>query len=164
MLNYGAEVWGVDADLDIVEKCHLFAMKRFLNVSIRTPNVLVYGETGRYPLRVNIHVKCVRYWFRILKMTDARLPHKAYKMLLYMHNQNRKTWASSISYLLYRHGFDEVWENQGVGDENMFMRVFKDRLVNVYKQSWQGEMNNKERYSFYRTFKAELILSPCLQV
>ena len=57
ILNYGAEVWGLEADLKVVERIHFFALKRFLNVSSRTPNVMVYGETGRYPFFVNFFCK-----------------------------------------------------------------------------------------------------------
>ena len=126
ILNYGAEVWGLEADLKVVERIHLFALKRFLNVSSRTPNVMVYGETGRYPLFVNIFVKSVKYWLRILKIPDHRFPYKSYKMLLYLHEQNRKTWASSVCFLLYKYGFNHVWENQGVGDEKTFLKEFKN--------------------------------------
>ena len=49
ILTYGAEVWGLNADSHIIEKNQLFAMKRLLNVSIKTPNALVYGESDRYP-------------------------------------------------------------------------------------------------------------------
>ena len=41
ILNYGAEVWGLEADLKVFERIHLFALKRFLNVSSRTPNGMV---------------------------------------------------------------------------------------------------------------------------
>ena len=78
MLSYGAGVWGVDADTTPIERIHLFALKRFLNTSLRTPNVMIYGETGRYPLFVNIYVKCIKFWLRILKMSPHRLPLKAY--------------------------------------------------------------------------------------
>ena len=54
MLNYGSEGWGLDADYTPIERVHLFALKRFLNTSLRTPNLMVYSETGRYPLFVNI--------------------------------------------------------------------------------------------------------------
>ena len=47
MLNYGSEVWGLDADHTPIERVHLFALKTFLNTSLRTPNLMVYGETGR---------------------------------------------------------------------------------------------------------------------
>ena len=40
MLTYGSQVWGIMAD-SIIERVHLFAIKRFLNVSTRTPSALV---------------------------------------------------------------------------------------------------------------------------
>ena len=73
MLNYNSEVWGLDADHTPIERVHLFALKRFLNTSLRTPKLMVYGETGRYPLFVNVYVKCIRkchlavYHFKIIK-------------------------------------------------------------------------------------------------
>ena len=140
ILNYGAEVWGLEADLKVVERIHLFALKRFLNVSSRTPNVMVYGETGRYPLFVNVFVKSVKYWLRVLKMPDHCFPHKSYKMLLYLHEQNRKTWASLVCFLLYKYGFNHVWENQGVGDEKTFLKEFKNRLITEYKQEWSDSI------------------------
>ena len=79
MLNYGAEVWGLEADHTPVERIHLFAIERFLNTSIRTPNVMVYGETGGYLLFMSTYVKCVKFWLRVLKLSPHRLPYKAYK-------------------------------------------------------------------------------------
>ena len=162
MLNYGAEVWGLDADLAPVEKVHLFALKRFLNTSTRTPNLMVYGETGRRPLFVNIFVKCIKFWLRIIAMPHDRLPYKAYKMLLHIHEQNKRTWATSVCYVLYKYGFDDVWVNQGAGNEGLFLKEFKSRLISSYEQDWMDGLNNKERYSFYSTFKSSLSLSPYL--
>ena len=45
MLTYGSEVWGIMADYSIIARVHLFAIKRFLNVSTRTPSALVYGKS-----------------------------------------------------------------------------------------------------------------------
>ena len=59
MLTYGSEVWGIMADNSIIERVHLFAIKRFLDVSTRTPSALVYGESGRYPLCTYIHTQAV---------------------------------------------------------------------------------------------------------
>ena len=53
MLTYGAEVWGIMADHSTIERVHLFAIKRLLNVSTRTPSTLVYGETGEIPSLYN---------------------------------------------------------------------------------------------------------------
>ena len=40
LLNCGSKVCGLDADLKIIERIYLFALERYLNVSIRTPNAL----------------------------------------------------------------------------------------------------------------------------
>jgi len=57
------------------------------------------------------------------------------------------------------YGFDEVWENQGVGDERVFLRVFKEKLISSYKQTWLENVQGSERFSLYRTFKSTLSLS-----
>ena len=67
-LQYASEVWGLLVTDDHVEKVHTYACKRFLNVSLRTPNNFVYGEWGRFPLVVNCCIRVIRYWFRLLKM------------------------------------------------------------------------------------------------
>ena len=104
-------------------------------------------------------MKCVKfeaYQLRILKLSPRRLPYKAYKMLLYLR------WASSVCYVLYRYGFDEVWENQGVEDEKMFLREFKDRLLTLYKQEWATNLRTNDRFSFYSAFRSNFSLSPYL--
>ena len=133
MLNYGSEVLGLDADHTPIERVHLFALKRFLNTSLCTPNLMAYSETGRCPLFVNIYDKCINIWLRILKMPPCRLLFKACKML-YLHEQNKRTRASSVCYALYKYDFGDVWVNQGGGDEKAFLKEFKERVVSLYRQ------------------------------
>ena len=153
---------GTNADHTPIERVHLFALKRFLNTSLRTPNRMVYGETGRYPLFVNIYVKCIKFWLRILKLPPCRLPFKAYKMLLHPHERNKRTWASSVCYVLYKYDFDDVWVNQGVGDEKAFLKEFKERILSLYRQEWDNSIRTKERFTFYGTLKSSLSLAPYL--
>ena len=169
MLTYGAEVWGLDADLMVVERVHLFALKRFLNTSIKTPNTLVYGETGRFPLSITIQVQCIRYWLQLVRMSENRLPAKAYKMLLTLHHVGKKSWASSVCYFLYGHGYGFVWENQGVCNIQQFLRQLKQRLQDCWRQDWhsklithEGQPPSEDRFSFYRSFKSSLELSSYL--
>ena len=49
-LLYASEVWGLLVTDDYVKKVHTYACKRFLNVSLRTPNNFVYDELGRFLL------------------------------------------------------------------------------------------------------------------
>ena len=85
-------------------------------------------------------------------------------MLLCLHERNRRTWASSVSYVMYRYGFDEVWKNQGVGDEKKKdFKEFRDKQLTLYKQEWATNLRTNDRFSFYNTFKSNLPLSPYLK-
>lgn len=44
MLTYGAEVCGLEADLNIFESLPIFALKRFSSVSYFTQNAMIYGN------------------------------------------------------------------------------------------------------------------------
>ena len=95
-------------------------------------------------------------------MSPNRLPFKAYRMLLHLHEQNKKTWVSSVCYVLYKYDFGEVWVNQGVGNEKAFLKEFKERVLSLYRQEWENNLRTKERYSVYSTFKSSLSLSAYL--
>ena len=80
-LLYASEVWGLLHDDSPIEKVHLHACKKILNIPVRTPSDMVYGELGRYPLLVNISVRTIKFWLRITKMDLERIPKQAYLLL-----------------------------------------------------------------------------------
>ena len=84
-------------------------------------------------------------------------------MLLNLHSQDKRNWASEICYILCMHGFDIVWENQGVGDIKVFMAEFKCRLVEAYEAKWREKINSSERLMFYSSLKQSVTISPYLQ-
>eukprot|EP00745_Piridium_sociabile_P037736 TRINITY_DN6881_c0_g1_i1.p1 TRINITY_DN6881_c0_g1~~TRINITY_DN6881_c0_g1_i1.p1 ORF type:complete len:302 (+),score=4.84 TRINITY_DN6881_c0_g1_i1:89-907(+) len=152
-MQYGAEIWGLNKSAMYIENIHLFALKRFLGVHVKTPNELVYGETGRYPIYINSSVQCVRYWLKMLRMDNDRLPFKAYKMLLGLESRGKKSWVSCIRDFLFQNGFGFVWINQGVENVNVFLKELRQRLVDNRWQGWDENIQSSCRYSFYRTFK-----------
>ena len=152
ILTYGAEIWGLTKNQDVIEKVHLSAMKRFMCLSQRTPKHLVYGELGRYPLHVNTYVKCIKFWLRIVFMDEQRYPKKAYNMLMSLQRQNYTTWACQIRNMLYYYGFGVVWEAQSVGNTKSFLVQFKQRLVDNFSQDWHSALESHSFYEVYSTF------------
>ena len=69
ILMYGSELWGFQQFV-VKEKAYMFACKRFLNVSVQTPNKIIYGDLGRYPMFITSAVRCVKYWLRITNLPD----------------------------------------------------------------------------------------------
>ena len=112
--QHGAELWGLDIAAVHCEKVHLFALKSFLGVEMRTPNDLIYGETNRYPLFVNCTVRCIRYWLKLTRTDGPRLPCKAYRMLRGLDARGKRNWVSNVRCKLNQFGFGYVWLNQGV--------------------------------------------------
>ena len=76
MLLYGSQIWGLQHHTAI-EEVRLFALKKLLNLSPRTPNNIAYVKPGRYPLYIFSYILCIGYWLRLTKIDNFRLPKKA---------------------------------------------------------------------------------------
>ena len=110
VLLYSSEIWGLQRLENIEEKkrfflSHLMAYKRFLGVPVRTPNKMVYGDLGRFPLFINRYISCIKYWFRLLEMGNDRLQKTAYEMLLCLDRNGKDCWVSRIREILCETGF-----------------------------------------------------------
>jgi hypothetical protein len=161
---YGAELWGLESSSTVIENVHLFGLKRFLGVDKRTPNDLVYGEVGRFPIYLNANVRCMRYWLKLTRMEEHRLPFRAYKMLLNLDGRGKINWVTNIRRILSVNGFSYVWENQGVGCLNAFIRMFRQRLIDIRWQTWADHVNTSDRFSFYRQFKTSTMVEPYIRL
>ena len=124
-----------------IERVHTVSFKRFLNVSTHCANLTLYADTGRLPLSINIKVRCVKYWFRILKMEDKRICKQAYEKLFLLCEQGSTNWVSKIKQLLEYNGFGIVWFFNGVGNEPQFLSELRQRLIDCYKQGWHAHIS-----------------------
>ena len=61
-------------------------------------------------------------------------------------------WASLLRDLLCSMGFNVVWQQQGVGNFNNFISVFKQRLSDTFIQNWHSRIENSSRALCYRSF------------
>ena len=127
-LLYGAEIWGL-RDLGKVEKTHTFLCKKFMGLDRRTPNHMVYGDLGRYPLTINSSVRSIRYWLKLCCMREERLPKQAFLMLLNSCIKSGRSWAERVKLCLFQLGFGFAWLNSGAGDEKHFLLLVKQRLT-----------------------------------
>ena len=65
-------------------------------------------------------------------------------MLRNLEASGRITWASKIRELLFRYGFGYVWLAEDVGDLNLFMINFKQRLFDCSKQDWCAKIFSRQ--------------------
>ena len=65
---------------------------------------------------------------------------------------SKQNWASCVKDLLSRLGFLEVWKAQGVGNVNVLMNIFKQRIKDVFTQQWHARLENFTSARCYLTF------------
>ena len=148
----------------IVNNWICLPLKKFLSVDVRTPNDLVYGETGRYPIYVNSAVQCLRYWLKLIEMDLSRIPKKAYAMLYDLDIKGEKNWVTDIRICLLENGFGDVWLNQGVGSIDRFIKAFRQRLIDCNWQRWNDHIQTSDRFNVYRSFSCTHELKPYLSL
>ena len=82
ILEYASDIWYTGDSVIDLEKIHLKFIKSTLGVRKQTPTPAIYGDTGRFPLIIRQHIKAVKYWCRILDLSQNHPVRNAYNMLL----------------------------------------------------------------------------------
>jgi len=147
ILNYSCVVWGAVKSKDI-ERVHLKFCKRILNVKLSASNAAVYGELGRYPLYINRYCQIVKYWTKVTT-TENCILSSAYSCALSDCNNGKRNWASSVKNILCSNGFGDVWEQPSLALSKSFIPLFKQRLVDMYTQDWNGSVQTSSVLSLY---------------
>ena len=148
ILLYGAEIWGLN-HFEKLESIQLLYCKKFLGVKTNTPNTMIYGECGRYPLYIQSQVKVIKYWLRLLDMPSSRLPRKCYNMMLLYDKNGQKNWVTGVKDLLFSIGFGYIWNNQEAGIELGFLQLFIQRIKDMYLQKWFERTSLSRKCDFF---------------
>ena len=66
-------------------------------------------------------------------------------------NGTESNWVRAVRQLF--ECFVEAWYNQGVGNTEISISLFKQRVYDIYKQSWESRLRESPRATFYRAIK-----------
>lgn len=152
ILMYGAEIWGYK-QMNCIERIQTRFCKHILGLSKTACDAAALGECGKKRLKVLYFSKCIKYWLKLCCLPDNRLNKRCYGMLKNYDEAGRVTWATHIKMLLSRYGFGFVWEEQGVGDIDAFMYIFKERVSDCSDQEWSSEINDMSKTNLLSCIK-----------
>ena len=155
ILMYGSELWGTEYRCHI-ERVQTKFCKYLFSLSYSTSNAAVLGDLGRTPLAVLYKYKCVKFWITIVHDENIRIRNSLYHNLKLIDDGGGHTWASEIKLLLYSLGFGHVWQEQGVGNIDVFLYVLKQRLLDTAHQNWHSDITNNCKLIMYRQYKITL--------
>ena len=69
---YGSEIWGFSNN-ESIERVHLTFCRILLKLKMSTPSYMIYGELGRYTMDIDIKVRIISYWTRLLTGKQSKL-------------------------------------------------------------------------------------------
>jgi hypothetical protein len=110
---------------------HLKFCKRILKVRNTTPNFIVYGELGRFPLEIRVKLRMISYWCKLVN-NKTKLNSSLYRLMLCLKNQgqNNFKWINYIEPILNRAGLGYIVINQvGYCDKAYLNQILTDQFV-----------------------------------
>ena len=154
ILLYGSEVWGAlstgtnakhmdhwfeNRSVETkFEKLHMHFCKYILNVNSKTTNMALYGETGRYPLNINVWKHIIKYLVHLQSSDDGNLIKYAYEEAS-QYKSDKNTYLGRINEVLYE--FDGEIENP-----NWFAVV--DKMRHQFEKKWRTTLDKNEENGF----------------
>lgn len=162
ILVYSCEVWGFENKQGI-EKMHLQYCKRILNLRSSTPNFMVYGEIGRFPVEIIIKLRMATFWNKML-CNNNKLSSIMYRLMFKLHQSNpiHFKWITYVKSIFDECGLSFIWNDQIHMNRNVLKSVLKQKLLDQYIQHWFQQINSSSRGEFYGIFKTEFKLEPYL--
>ena len=155
ILFYGSEVWGY-TNIEPLEIFYRKFLRRVLGVHKTTPNCMVYGETGRYPVARLIYSRMIGFWVKVSEGKASKLSSVIYKLILKLHLNNtyHSPWLIKIKSLLCNSGNPIFWYNQEQYPKKLFMKdILVKHFEDQYIQEWSAEKYRNRKCVIYRVIK-----------
>ena len=97
----------------------------------------------------------ISYWIKLLSLEDTSIPKKIYTLLKNDAENNisynGSNWAFQVKSLLDELGLTYIWLQQT--EMRIPFSLIKQRILDSFKQSWYGTINNSNRLLLYSRYK-----------
>ena len=160
ILLYGCEIW-CPSMVNLASKLQLQYYKITLKVNRSTPNCMVYGDLGQYPLELQAKRRMLNYWFNLVNNTDQnKVSCTLYRFLhkQYIDGFYKSPYLSYIHNTLNSLGLSGLWIQQPHMhiSSAWFNTKIKQCLKDLYTQTWFAEIEGKKIYSNYKIIKEKI--------
>ena len=153
--RYDCEVWGY-ADIKSLEIFYRKFLKRVLGLHKSTPNGMVYGEVGKFPVANLVHNRMISFWIKVSEGKASKLSSLIYRLVynLHLNNMYDSPWLMKIKTLLCNSGNPSFWFNQDQYSSKQSMKIILSKqFEDQYVQQWNLEINRNRKCTIYRIFK-----------
>ena len=156
ILLYGSEVWGYE-EPTLIDSVQTKYIKYLLKLRKTTPTCMVLGETGRYPLHVEMKCRMIHFWAKLITDDSNKISSTLYKIILQLHLENKmhSKWLSHIEQLLNEAGMTNIWMTHDLPNAAWLKHSYKLRAHDQYKQKCLSLIHESEKCVLYKFFKTE---------
>ena len=156
ILLYGFEIWGFGNN-DVLEKVHLKFCKMILNLKTSTPNYMIYGELCRYPVEIDIKIRIISFWAKIICGKQSKISCIMYSLSHHLYSpQNFDIkWIKFLEKILNETGFSNIWQTQTFKSIEWLKQSIKQTLLDQFLQDWNSSVHNSPKAFNYRILKTD---------
>ena len=143
MNNINTWMWCIAPVLWSVN-CHPLLRSRVNGLTIWKKIHLKFNKANTYTCNIwglgtisNDHPtahRSLKYWCRILKLSESHPVRNAYDMLLELDGIGFTDWCPRIRFVFEQIGLEQIWESQNIGDTNKLMLLFEESIVRIFTQ------------------------------
>ena len=139
--------------------------KFILGLGKKSSNSAVLAELGIYPLDIEIKVRIIKYWLRVMSLSDDHILKHSYNNVLELDSRGHRSWATAVRFILQNNGMGNIWlklnqpENSSVDGSRVLTNLEK-RLQDQYQQLFFAKIQDHKvkhgsdtKLRFYRLFK-----------
>ena len=148
-------------NIEMIEKVQLRFLKLLLGVKATTPSCMIYGELGIYPLLVDVKIRLLTFWFKLVKdylQGSNKISNLMFRLGMQIEENNQPTqaWLKFVKITLENLGLGYIW-NDPLLDLTItkFKSIITERITDQYKQNWKEEIDRNNICISYRLFKTE---------
>ena len=169
ILLYGSEIWGYSSYTEQIEIFYRKFLKSILHLNSRTPNPMVYGETGKTPIKIIIKERMVNFWLRLQYGKQTKLSVILFKIIKAKHDDclsdYESEWIKYIKNIFNTTGYGNIWyeapivlsqPHSSMSYVNWLKKSLRLRLNDIFKQEWYNNLQTNGQCSNYRIFKETL--------
>ena len=155
ILEYGAEICG-EAKWEEAEKLQREMAKRILGLRESTNNEVALGELGWWKLKARRDMLRLRYWGRLIKMKQGKLPRKVYEWEL-RRQKGKRSWTMYTKRLLLDLGMEEYWKEQRVKEtRGEWGELVSKKIHEREQREWRLALYKSPKLRTYRLVKKNL--------
>ena len=145
ILDYCSSIWGFKkaSQCDNVQNK---AIRYFLGVHKFTPIPALWGKMGWFPSKYRRYLCMLRFWNRLIKMDDTRLPKRIFLQDCRQANSN---WSHDIREVFKILNLTSVYDSKVAVN----IRNVKSQLTTIIEKEWKLELESKPKLRLYKTFK-----------